>query len=92
MTAVAAPSAPPAHPVYTLEELSRADVPIAGGKGANLGELNRSGFPVPEAFVVTAPAYAAACDATGLRDRIAARVDGVDVDDTRALEIGRAHV
>ena len=39
------------------------DVASAGGKGANLGELTRAGFPVPPGFVVTAPAYLEAMDA-----------------------------
>ncbi|MDP4507295.1 PEP/pyruvate-binding domain-containing protein [Nonomuraea sp. G32] len=30
---------------------------MAGGKGANLGELVRNGFPVPDGFVVTTHAY-----------------------------------
>ncbi len=28
-----------------LEELGRGDLAVAGGKGANLGELIRAGFP-----------------------------------------------
>src|SRR5580692_3439882 len=42
-----------------FSELSRADIPYAGGKGANLGELTAAGLPVPPGFVVGAPAYAA---------------------------------
>ena len=38
-------------------ELTRADIPYAGGKGANLGELTSAGLPVPPGFVVGAPAY-----------------------------------
>jgi pyruvate, water dikinase len=48
-------------------ELTRSDVPIAGGKGANLGELVRAGLPVPEGFVVTAQAYFEAMDLAGIR-------------------------
>ena len=72
--------------VRRFEELSRQDVPFAGGKGANLGELTRAGLPVPPGFVVGAPAYAAFCDAGGLRERIAARLEALDVDDAAALE------
>ena len=36
-----------------LDELTRADVEIAGVKASNLGELKRAGFPVPDGFVVT---------------------------------------
>ncbi|GGI92162.1 phosphoenolpyruvate synthase [Saccharopolyspora subtropica] len=40
-----------------FSELGLADVPTAGGKGANLGELTRAGLPVPPGFVLTANAY-----------------------------------
>jgi len=76
----------------TFAELSRSDVGFAGGKGANLGELTAAGLPVPPGFVVGAPAYAAFVDGTGLRERIEARLDGVDVDDEAALEAAAADV
>ncbi len=69
----------------SFESLSRADVAQAGGKGANLGELTRAGFPVPPGFVVTAAAYRSFCDGAGLRERITELLGGVDVDDARAL-------
>ena len=42
--------------VVGLGELGRDDVALAGGKGANLGELVRAGLPVPPGFVVTTAA------------------------------------
>jgi phosphohistidine swiveling domain-containing protein len=44
--------------VMPLSDLGRDDIAVAGGKGANLGELVRAGLPVPEGFVVTTAAYA----------------------------------
>ena len=78
--------------VRGFDELSRADVPFAGGKGANLGELSAAGLPVPPGFVVGAPAYAAFVDESGLRERIAASLQNVDVDDMAALEAACADV
>ena len=69
-----------------IADLGRGDVDFAGGKGANLGELTAAGLPVPPAFVVGAPAYAAFCEETGLRERITARLADLDVEDTAALE------
>lgn len=43
--------------VRSLGSLRSADAGIAGGKGANLGELIAAGFPVPEGFVITTYAY-----------------------------------
>lgn len=42
--------------VLDLSEVGRCDVARAGGKGANLGEMIRHGFPVPPGFVVSAGA------------------------------------
>ena len=72
--------------VRPFEELTRDDVHYAGGKGANLGELLHVGVPVPPGFVVGAPVYASFVDESGLRDRIAARLEHLDVDDPVALD------
>ena len=74
------------EPVLPFPRLAREDVAYAGGKGANLGELVAAGLPVPDGFVVGAPAYAAFCAQTGLRERLAELLDDVDVEDTAALE------
>ena len=75
-----------ADAVRTFAHLGRDDVDYAGGKGANLGELTSAGLPVPDGFVVGAPAYAAFCAETGLRERLAELLDGVNVEDTAALQ------
>ena len=78
------------HPVRSFSELSRADVAYAGGKGANLGELTAVGVPVPPGFVVGAPAYAAFCDDTGARDRLAEALLDVRAEDTSAIDVAAA--
>ena len=74
------------EPVRWFSGLTHDDVPYAGGKGANLGELTTAGLPVPAGFVVGAPAYAAYCARTGLRGRLAELLDDVNVEDTAALQ------
>ena len=44
--------------VVLLSMVGKNDVDIAGGKGANLGELIQNEFPVPPGFVITAQQYA----------------------------------
>ncbi len=58
--------------VRRLDELSKSDTEVAGGKGANLGELMRAGMPVPDGFVVTAGAYLDTMSRAGLREKLAA--------------------
>jgi len=84
MASVATPTA--VSGLRTLSELRRSDVNFAGGKGANLGELTAAGLPVPAGFVVGAPAYAAFCDASGLREQLDALLSDVDVEQTRDLD------
>lgn len=70
--------------------LRRGDVAFAGGKGANLGELTAAGLPVPEGFVIGASAYAAFCEQSRLRQRIAQTLSDVDFEDTAALQAASA--
>lgn len=67
-----------------LEDLGRGDVSIAGGKGANLGEMLQGGLPVPPGFVVTVDAYRRFLEANRLVDALEIR--GIDVDDPVALK------
>jgi pyruvate,water dikinase len=43
--------------VIWFDNLRKTDVPIVGGKNANLGEMISAGMPVPPGFAVTAYAY-----------------------------------
>lgn len=58
--------------VIPLTGVGRGDVAVAGGKGANLGELVRAGLPVPPGFVVTTEAYREFVRATGIGPQILA--------------------
>jgi pyruvate,water dikinase len=78
------------EPVRTFTQLRVTDVSYAGGKGANLGELTSAGVPVPPGFVIGAPAYGAFCEETGLRERLTEALQGVDEEDTAALEAAAA--
>ena len=74
-----------AAPVAWFEDLSRADVPQVGGKGANLGELTRAGLPVPGGFVITADAYLDAMERGGVRAALEQQVAATDLDAPEAL-------
>jgi pyruvate,water dikinase len=60
--------------VIWLEELSRGDVGLVGGKNASLGEMLRAltpeGIRVPPGFATTADAYRAYLAANGLQETI----------------------
>ncbi|PTL82486.1 phosphoenolpyruvate synthase [Vitiosangium sp. GDMCC 1.1324] len=69
--------------VVWFATLSREDVQLAGGKGANLGEMTRAGLPVPRGFVVTAEAFQEAL--RPIRLRLAELWRNLDVDDPESL-------
>ena len=58
--------------IIDVNELRVTDVPIVGGKGANLGELTSSGFPVPNAFVLTTVSYDYFIATSGIMEKILA--------------------
>jgi pyruvate,water dikinase len=51
----------------------------------------RAGLPVPAGFLVGASAFAAFCEESGLRAKLAAELGGLDVDDAEALAVASAH-
>jgi pyruvate,water dikinase len=47
-----------ARPLVTFfKDIDKNDLPLVGGKGANLGEMTKAGFPVPNGFAVTVESY-----------------------------------
>ena len=72
--------------VVKFEDLSKSDIRIAGGKGANLGELTQAGIPVPPGFVVTAQAYEKFMDEAGINDKVMSILEEIDINDTKALQ------
>lgn len=61
--------------VVPLPRVGGGDLEVAGGKASNLGELIRSGFRVPEGFVVTTRSYRKALGGAGLTPAL----DGADL-------------
>ncbi|MBV1767827.1 MAG: hypothetical protein KUA29_05955, partial [Methanobacterium sp.] len=61
--------------VAFFEDLNKEDVDIAGGKGANLGELTRAGIPVPPGFVVTSETYDKFMKDTGIYGEVMGYLD-----------------
>ena len=68
--------------ILWFEEIGIADVPLVGGKNASLGEMYRElaplGIDVPNGFAVTAAAYFAFLEATGLDKSIRSMLEGLD--------------
>ncbi|MBW6437167.1 phosphoenolpyruvate synthase [Actinoplanes hulinensis] len=71
--------------IVTLQEIDRTATALAGGKGANLGELGRiGGLRVPAGFVVTTEAYDLI--APGIADRLD-RLSAVAPEDRETIRV-----
>ena len=55
--------------VRPIDDVVAHDLESVGGKAANLGELQRADFPVPDGFILTAVAYLQAAQAAGVDPR-----------------------
>src|ERR1700742_3257770 len=75
--------------VVPFEQLRMTDVEIVGGKNASLGEmisqLAEAGVRVPTGFATTALAFRDFLHHNNLTERIAKRLETLDVDDVKAL-------
>ena len=72
-------------------KINKKSISQAGGKGASLGEMAGSKFPVPPGFVVLAAAFDKYLQNTDINVEIEAALDKVKAEDTESVE-GAAEV
>ena len=72
--------------VAWFKDLHKDSIPVAGGKGANLGEIFNVGLPVPPGFAVTAQTYKEYLERTNIQPKIADLLKDLDVEDTDSLQ------
>ena len=61
--------------IVWFNEVTKKDIPLVGGKGANLGEMTNANIPVPPGFIVTADAYFEFLRQTKIVDKIRELLD-----------------
>jgi len=72
--------------VLWFKDIGKEDIPLVGGKCANLGELyGRIGVPVPNGFAISAYAYKYFLERTGAKEKIDSFLSGADISDMEAL-------
>jgi len=71
--------------ILWFRQIRKKDIPAVGGKGANLGEMANSNFPVPPGFVVTAQAYFRYLRETGIEKEVVEKADSIDVENSEQL-------
>ena len=78
--------------VIPFSQACKSDIALAGGKGANLGELVRAGIPVPPGFILTTQAYSRFLRHNRLRPQIQALLEGLDPGDSARLNEPSARI
>jgi pyruvate,water dikinase len=73
--------------VVWFKEVDKDDIPLVGGKGANLGEMTKAGFPVPPGFIITSQAYFHFLDVTGIKSAIDELLLKCHVDNQKELQL-----
>jgi len=68
-----------------FKDIDKNDTPLVGGKCANLGEMTRAGFPVPNGFAITINAYDLFLKENDLINKIYGLLKTLDVNDPPQL-------
>ncbi len=72
--------------VIDFKDIDKDSLALVGGKGANLGEMTKAGFPVPNGFAVTVPAYDIFLKENDISSKIYDILAVTNVDDPAQLE------
>ena len=73
--------------VLNFNEIDKSDLLYVGGKGANLGEMTKAGFPVPQGFCVTTKAYRNFLKTRVEMDELFNLLDQVSYDDLEKIRL-----
>jgi pyruvate,water dikinase len=74
--------------IKDFKEIDIKDITIAGGKGANLGEMVKIRIPVPPGFVILANAFEKFLEETDIDVEIEARWKKINIEDIESVEEG----
>jgi pyruvate, water dikinase len=72
--------------VAFFKDIDKHDIPLVGGKGANLGEMTQAGFPVPNGFAVTVESYDIFIRENNISQKIKDVLKGIDVNQPDQLQ------
>ncbi|PIU33136.1 phosphoenolpyruvate synthase [Candidatus Shapirobacteria bacterium CG07_land_8_20_14_0_80_39_12] len=71
--------------ILWFQEVDKDDVSLVGGKGANLGEMAKAGFPVPRGFIVTSKAYFDFLEENKLKSKVFQELKKINADDPQTI-------
>lgn len=71
--------------VIGLDQIGKDDIKIAGGKGANLGQMIKFGISVPSGFIVSTSSFDNLIQINNVENQIEQIIKNTDVDNTTEL-------
>jgi len=78
--------------IVWFEEVTKEDIGLVGGKGANLGEMTNADLPIPYGFIVTSHAYFKFIKDSQLMDRIKQILSIINYENTTEIEQASQHI
>jgi len=78
--------------IVWFEEVSKEDIGLVGGKGANLGEMTNADFPIPYGFIVTSHAYFQFIKESNLLYRLKQTLSIINYDNPTEIEQASEHI
>jgi pyruvate,water dikinase len=78
--------------IVWFEEVTKHDVGLVGGKGANLGEMTNAHLPIPYGFIVTSNAYFTFIKEVGLMPKIKEVLSLINYDNPPELHHASKHI
>jgi len=72
--------------IKDFKEINKKDIQIAGGKGANLGELIKIGIPVPDGFIILAGAFEEFLEENDINVEIKKSWNRINIKDIESVE------
>ncbi len=72
--------------IVWFDEVTKKDIALVGGKGANLGEMTSAHIPVPPGFIVTASAYFDFLQSSGILGEIQNLLEPLEVNNSKQLQ------
>jgi pyruvate,water dikinase len=73
--------------ILYFDEIDKKDLSLVGGKGANLGEMTKAGFPVPFGFCLTTESYKEFINYNELYDFIVEEIKDANLENISTIGI-----
>ncbi|MBI2641303.1 phosphoenolpyruvate synthase [Candidatus Roizmanbacteria bacterium] len=82
----------PKKSIVWFEEVTKDDIGLVGGKGANLGEMVNANFPIPYGFIITSSAYFDFVKENRLSNKIKDLLQIVNYENPHELQQASSHL